>query len=83
MKYATIFAPVLALAGAVIGFLLRPADIFGHQLPFSIVMTRGDTLRGLNQLLIPLARQSFNDVLAGALCGLAAGLIVAALSGRR
>ncbi len=82
MKHATIFAPVLAVAGAAIGFLLRPANIFGHQLPFSIVMTRGSTLQGINQLLVPLAQQSFNDVLAGALCGLVAGLIIAALAGR-
>ncbi len=82
MKQTILFASFLTLTGGAIGFLLRPANVFGHQLPFSVVITRGTDLRGLNQLLVPLAQQSFNDVLAGALCGLVAGLVVGALRRR-
>ena len=82
MKPTSILVPLLALAGAVVGFLLRPANVLGRQLPLSTVLTRGATLHGLDRLLVPLARESFNDVLAGAVCGLVVGLIVAVLAKR-
>ncbi len=43
------------------------------QLPFSIVITRGATLDGLDKMLVPLAQRSFNYMLAGAILGGIAG----------
>lgn len=74
---------VFAVAGGVIAFLLRPTDIFGHQLPLSIVLTRGSNLQGINQLLTPLAQRSFNELAAGLIIGAVLGVIVSALIGRR
>lgn len=76
------FAAFFSVVGAAVGFLLRPTDIFGHQLPLSVVLTRGNNLHGFNQLLIPLAQRSFNETLAGALIGLVLGIILAALARR-
>lgn len=76
-------AALFAAVGAVIGFLLRPTDIFGHQLPLGTVLDRGANLHGINALLVPLAQRSFNDVMAGLLIGALAGAIVGAISGRR
>lgn len=76
-------ATAFALVGGIAAFLLRPTDIFGHQLPLSVVLTRGTGLHGLNRLLIPLAQRSFNEVLAGLLLGAILGILVSALTGRR
>ena len=76
-------AALFALAGGTAAFLLRPTDIFGHQLPLSVVLTRGADLHGLNRLLIPLAHHSFNEVAAGLLLGGVLGGLVSALTGRR
>lgn len=76
-------ATAFALVGGITAFLLRPTDIFGHQLPLSVVLTRGTELHGLNRLLIPLAHRSFNEVVAGLLLGAILGFLVSALSGRR
>lgn len=76
-------ATAFALVGGITAFLLRPTDIFGHQLPLSVVLTRGADLQGLNRLLVPLAHRSFNEVVAGLLLGAILGALVSALSGRR
>jgi|SRR5947209_6831085 len=52
--------------GGFIGFLLRPSGLTG-QLPFDVVITRGSNLKGLDELLVPLAQTSFNYMLAGAI----------------
>ncbi|MHB1721940.1 MAG: hypothetical protein ACYCT3_03385 [Acidiferrobacter sp.] len=79
----TSWAAMCAAAGAVIGFLLRPSDLFGHQLPLSTVLSRGADLQGINQLLVPLAERSFNDAVAGLMIGALVGALIGALSGRR
>lgn len=61
-----------ALVGFAIGYLFRPA-MLGVQLPFWVVVTRGETLSGLEALARPLAQQSFNLVLAGSVIGAVAG----------
>ncbi|MHB8254566.1 MAG: hypothetical protein ACYDEV_12930 [Acidiferrobacter sp.] len=76
-------AGIFAIAGGAIGFLLRPTDIFGHQLPLSVVLTRGSNLHGLNRLLTPLAHRSFNELAAGLIIGGIVGAIVSALRDRR
>jgi len=46
------------------------------QLPFGAVITRGSTLKGVDQLLVPLAQKSFNIMMAGLVIGAAVGLVV-------
>lgn len=76
-------AGLFALLGGTAAFLLRPTDIFGHQLPLRVVLTRGADLHGLNRLLIPLAHRSFNEVVAGLVLGGILGALVSALKERR
>ncbi len=83
MKLVTPLAAIFAAAGALTGFLLRPSDVFGEQLPLSIVLTRGSNLHGLNRLLIPLAQRSFNEMAAGLILGAVLGVVVGALLTRR
>ncbi|WP_298139440.1 hypothetical protein [Acidiferrobacter sp.] len=83
MRSISPLAALFAVAGAVTGYLLRPSDIFGHQLPLSVVLTRGSDLHGLNRLLVPLAQRSFNEVLAGLILGAVLGTVVGALINRR
>ena len=64
----------LGAFGAFIGFLLRPSVTLVGQLPFSVVITRGSQLRGLDQILVSAAETSFNYVLAGFLLGVVVGL---------
>ena len=80
VRTVTPLAVIFAGAGAITGFLLRPSDIFGHQLPLSVVLTRGSDLHGLNRFLIPLAERSFNEVVAGLILGAVLGVVVGALS---
>ena len=56
------------LLGAFVGFLLRPSGMLG-QLPLEVVLTRGSALQGFDALLVPLAQQSFNYMLAGGIIG--------------
>ena len=59
------------LVGGFVGFLMRPAVILIGQLPFGTVVTRGSTLSGIDQLLVPAAHQSFNITILGAVIGAA------------
>ncbi len=66
--------------GGLIGFLFRPSAFLIGQLPFDVVITRGANLKGMDQVLIPLAQSSFNNMIAisliGALIGIAAGYLL-------
>ena len=42
--------------GGLLGFLTRPSALLIGQLPFSIVLSRGGNLRGLDQVLVPWHR---------------------------
>lgn len=71
-KVPRLTAPGIILGlilGALIGFLLRPSAPLVGQLPFSVVISRGNNLTGVEVLLKPLAEQSFNYVIAWALVG--------------
>jgi hypothetical protein len=57
------------LAGAFVGFLLRPSVPFVGQLPFRVVVTRGANLTGVNTMLRPAAERSFNYMAAGGVIG--------------
>jgi hypothetical protein len=50
------------IAEGVIGFLYRPSALLIGQLPFDTVITRGANLKGVDQVLIPLAQSSFNNM---------------------
>ena len=65
-----------ALAGGILGYLMRPSAILIGQLPFGAVITRGASLKGVDQILVPLAQKSFNIMMAGLIIGAAVGLVV-------
>jgi hypothetical protein len=77
------YAPLLAVAGffagAFVGFLARPSIPLLGQLPFSIVITRGANLGGLDLLLRPMAEDSFNRMLLAGVVGAVAGCIIGLL----
>lgn len=65
--------------GGFLGFLMRPSAFLVGQLPFEMVITRGSSLSGMDQLLVPAAQESFNVMLLGASLGAAAGAVVGRL----
>ena len=72
------------LTGGLAGFILRPTNMLGNQLPFEDVITRGASLEVWEApLLTTLAETSFNYLAAGAIIGLVAGVVIAALLTRR
>jgi hypothetical protein len=88
---APAFAVPLAVAGffvgGFIGFSMRPSALIVGQLPFGVVVTRGASLTGLDQLLRPTAETSFNQMVTaavvGAFAGVVIGLVLKALPARR
>lgn len=80
------FAGVVgALLGGLVAFLLRPSAPLIGQLSFGAVVSRGRSLRGLDQILVPVAERSFNQLLVGLVLGGLAGLVlaIAVARGRR
>jgi len=71
------------LAGALTGYLMRPSAPLIGQLPFGTVITRGANLKGLDQMLVPMAQSSFNHLLAGAFLGALAGVVIGHLAASR
>jgi hypothetical protein len=71
------------LIGGLIAFLARPSAFLIGQLPFGIVISRGADLKGMDQMLVPLAQQSFNIMLIGAIVGAVAGMIIGNFIGKK
>ncbi len=71
------------LAGAFVGYLYRPPAFMIGQLPFKHVISRGTTLKGLEQMYIPVAETSFNYLLGGGIIGLALAVAAVLLLRRR
>ena len=71
------------LIGGLFGFLARPSAFFVGQLPFEHVITRGASLKGVEQVMIPLAQRSFNITLMGAIIGAVAGIVIGYLIGKK
>ncbi len=67
------------LVGALVGYLYRPPAFLIGQLPFDVVISRGTSLKGLDQMYIPIAETSFNYLLGGGLVGAIAGIAAALL----
>lgn len=70
-----LYSVVGGLVGALVGFLLRPTIPLYGQLPLEAVITRGEHLRGLEQLFTSYAQVSFNYMLVGAIIGAFIGWI--------
>jgi len=68
-----------ACIGTLTGFLMRPSVPFLGQLPLSAVISRGATLRELDQLMAPIAVTSFNYLITGLVLGSAIGALVSFL----
>jgi hypothetical protein len=64
------------IVGGVITYLFRPSSFMVGQLPFIHVISRGKTLKGLDQILIPIAETSFNYLLAGIIIGAISGYLI-------
>jgi len=64
------------LIGGLVGFLARPSAFLVGQLPFKHVITRGEKLSGADQMLVPVAQQSFNIMLIGAIIGVLFGVAI-------
>ena len=64
------------ILGASIGYFYRPPALFIGQLPFDVVITRGNNLKGLDQIYLEIAKTSFNYLLIGGIAGAILGAIV-------
>lgn len=71
------------LIGGLIAFLARPSAFLIGQLPFDIVISRGTSLKGMDQMLVPLAQESFNAMLIGAVIGCIAGIVIGFFVGKK
>ena len=71
------------IAGSILGFLYRPSAFLIGQLPFDVVITRGANLKGVDQVLIPLAQSSFNNMVAAAVIGALIGIVAGILMSKR
>ena len=71
------------LLAGFIAFLARPSAALIGQIPFGVVITRGMHLKGMDQLLVPLAQQSFNIMLIGAIIGAVSGSVIGYFIGKR
>jgi zinc-ribbon domain len=74
-----LFCIIGGILGGIIGYLTRPSAFLVGQLPFGTVVTGGAGLQGLDQLLVPIARQSFNQMLIGTIVGALLGGIAGAV----
>lgn len=85
MRRTKPLATIFAFTGAFVGFLVRPSDMYGRQLPLSAVITRGATLHGLNRLVLQsVADRSFDVMLLWlALGGILGAGLGAILDARR
>jgi hypothetical protein len=72
-----------AIAGGAVGYLYRPSAFMVGQLPFQHVITRGRSLKGLDQVLVPFAEKSFNYMLAGVVIGAVLGFVLKLLLDRK
>jgi len=75
-KKAWLITIIGLILGASIGYFYRPPALFIGQLSFDVVITRGGTLKGLDQIYLEIAKTSFNYLLIGGIAGAILGAIV-------
>jgi len=75
-KKAWIISFIGLILGASIGYFYRPPALFIGQLPFDVVITRGGTLKGLDQIYLEIAKTSFNYLMIGGIAGAILGAIL-------
>ena len=75
-KKAWIISFIGLILGASIGYFYRPPALFIGQLPLDVVITRGGTLKGLDQIYLEIAKTSFNYLVIGGIAGAILGAIV-------
>jgi hypothetical protein len=75
-KIKTVPSLIGLIVGGGVGFLLRPTAFLVGQLPFGIVITRGEYLKGIDRLYKPTAEISFNYLLVGAIVGIVIGAVL-------
>lgn len=68
-----------AILGGGIGYLYRPSALIVGQLPFNHVISRGKSLKGLDQVLLPVAETSFNYLIGGIIIGAVLGYALKAI----
>jgi len=71
-----VFAIIGAIIGGLLGFLLRPHVPVVGQLPFSVVVSAGSDLKGLDEIVRPAAETSFGYLVLGTLMGLVGGAVL-------
>ncbi len=64
------------ILGGIVGYWFRPSIPLIGQLPFETVISRGQSLRGLDVILKGVAEQSFNYIIIGTIVGAVAGFVV-------
>jgi len=74
-----LFCVIGGMLGGIIGYLSRPSALLVGQLPFGTVITGGAGLQGLDQLLVPVAQQSLNQMLTWTLIGAVLGGVAGAI----
>src|SRR5438105_439251 len=67
--------------GALAEYILHPANILVGQLPFIVVIMRGTFLTGLDTILVPLARESFNCIFFGLVVGAVIVSVIGGMAG--
>ena len=75
-KKAWIICFIGLIVGASIGYFYRPPALFIGQLPFDVVITRGGTLKGFDQIHLDVAKKSFSYLLIGGIAGAILGAVV-------
>jgi hypothetical protein len=76
LKVKITFSDIGFLVGGFIGFLARPSGFLVGQLPFETVITRGIYLKGMDQILVPLAQRSFDTMLISTIIGTIVGYTI-------
>ncbi len=66
------------IVGASIGYFYRPPAFLTGQLPFDVVITRGGTLKGFDQIHLDVAKKSFDYLLFGGIAGALLGAVAGA-----
>ena len=74
-----LFCLIGGMVGAIAAYLTRPSAILIGQLPFGTVITAGANLQGFDQILVPIAQQSFNQMLTGLIVGAVLGGVAGAI----